>query len=57
MKASLLSFWMDESGRDVADYAVLLALVALVLFVVFTAYRSAVEGKFIAAARTLRIRM
>jgi Flp pilus assembly pilin Flp len=56
MKASLLSFWMDESGQDLADYAVLLALVALLLFIVFAAYRSAVEGKFMAAARTLRIR-
>ena len=40
------SFWMDESGQDMAEYALLLALIALVLIVAIQAFRGAIEARF-----------
>jgi pilus assembly protein Flp/PilA len=40
------SFWKDESGQDMAEYALLLALIALVLVVAITAFRGAIQAKF-----------
>ena len=46
MKDLIRSFWKDESGQDMAEYALLLALIALVLVVAITACRGAVQAKF-----------
>jgi Flp pilus assembly pilin Flp len=40
------SFWKDESGQDMAEYALLLALIALVLIVAITAFRGAIQNRF-----------
>ena len=46
MKDLMRSFWMDESGQDMAEYALLLALIALVLIVAITAFRGAIQARF-----------
>jgi pilus assembly protein Flp/PilA len=46
MKDLIRSFWKDESGQDMAEYALLLALIALVLVVAITAFRGAIQAKF-----------
>jgi Flp pilus assembly pilin Flp len=43
----------DESGQDMAEYALLLALIALLLVVVIGAFRDAVGAKFDAASSAL----
>jgi Flp pilus assembly pilin Flp len=53
MKDLMLSFWKDESGQDMADYALLLAIVAIALIAAFTLYRGAIQARFTGAARTL----
>jgi Flp pilus assembly pilin Flp len=49
----LRSFLRDETGQDMAEYALLLALIALVLVVAIQAFRNAVEEKFQAASSVL----
>ena len=46
MKDLMRSFWKDESGQDMAEYALLLALIALVLIVAITAFRGAIQNRF-----------
>jgi Flp pilus assembly pilin Flp len=47
------SFWLDESGQDMAEYALLLALIALVLVVTIGAFKDAILNKFEEASSTL----
>jgi Flp pilus assembly pilin Flp len=49
----LRSFWNDDSGQDMAEYALLLALIALVLVVSINLFRDAMQTKFAAATSTL----
>jgi Flp pilus assembly pilin Flp len=49
----LRSFWKDESGQDMAEYALLLALIALVLVVAINAFKGAVQAKFTKASSVL----
>jgi Flp pilus assembly pilin Flp len=53
MKEVVLGFWKDESGQDMAEYALLLALIALVLVVTIAAFRDAIQAKFQQAATEL----
>jgi Flp pilus assembly pilin Flp len=53
MKGLMRSFWKDESGQDMAEYALLLALIALVLVVAIGSFKSAIETKFNKATSTL----
>lgn len=46
MKDLMRSFWMDESGQDMAEYALLLALIALVLIVAIQGFRGAIQARF-----------
>jgi pilus assembly protein Flp/PilA len=53
MKDLMRSFVKDESGQDMAEYALLLALIALVLVVAITAFKDAIATKFGSATSTL----
>ena len=45
MKNFLTTLWQDESGQDMAEYALLLVLIAVVVTVAVIAFRDAiVEG-------------
>jgi Flp pilus assembly pilin Flp len=49
----LSGFWNDESGQDMAEYALLLALIALVLVVAINAFKTAIQTKFEDATSTM----
>jgi Flp pilus assembly pilin Flp len=49
----LRSFWKDESGQDMAEYALLLALVSLVLVATISAFRGAIQVTFQSATSSL----
>jgi Flp pilus assembly pilin Flp len=49
----LRSFWKDESGQDMAEYALLLALVSLVLVATISAFKGAIQVTFQDATSTL----
>ena len=49
----LRSFWKDESGQDMAEYALLLALVSIVLVVTINAFKGAIQAKFLSATSQL----
>jgi Flp pilus assembly pilin Flp len=51
-----LSFWRDESGGEMSDYALFLGLVALILVIAISAYRGPIQHRFFEAARTLSVR-
>lgn len=42
----LKNFWTDESGQDLAEYGLLLALIAVALVVAITAFRNAIINTF-----------
>jgi pilus assembly protein Flp/PilA len=46
MKNLMLKFWSDESGQDMAEYALLLALIALALIAAVIAFRGAIIDRF-----------
>ena len=52
----LSRFWTDDSGDEMADFAILLGIVAVLLIAAFTVFRDALSAKFAAAASVLRIR-
>ena len=53
MKDLMHRFWKDEAGQDVAEYAMMLALVALVLIASIQAFRGAIQAKFQASTSQL----
>ena len=54
MKDMLMTFWKDESGQDMAEYALLLVLIAVVVTVAVIAFRGAIEDSFTNAEARLR---
>ena len=52
----MLSFWKDESAQDLAEYALLLALIALVMIVAINAFRGAIGTRFESATEALEER-
>jgi Flp pilus assembly pilin Flp len=40
------SFWADESGQGLAEYAVLITLIAIVLFTAIVLFRDAIINVF-----------
>ena len=53
MHAFLTQLWQDESGQDLAEYALLLALIAVALVGGITALSGAITGRFQEATTTL----
>ena len=49
----LKTLWLDESGQDTAEYALLLLLIALALIVAITGFRSAIANAFSRATAQL----
>jgi pilus assembly protein Flp/PilA len=54
MKDLMLTFWQDESGQDMAEYALLLALIALAIITAVIAFRGAIIGRFNQATTQLQ---
>ena len=46
MKDMLMTFWKDESGQDLAEYALLLGLITVVLVGVIVAFSDAIQALF-----------
>jgi pilus assembly protein Flp/PilA len=46
MKNFLTALWSDESGQDLAEYALLLVLIAVVVAVAVIAFRDAIVDGF-----------
>jgi Flp pilus assembly pilin Flp len=46
MKQLLRNLWQDESGQDLAEYAMLVVLIAVALIVIVGLFATAVEGGF-----------
>lgn len=46
MKRSLLAFWVDDSGQDLAEYGLLIALIALIVIVALTPVGNKIAGMF-----------
>ncbi|TVP58277.1 MAG: Flp family type IVb pilin [Gemmatimonadales bacterium] len=53
MKDFMLTFWKDESGQDLAEYAILLGLITIVLIGLITAFSGAIGDLFQRATDTL----
>ena len=53
MKDMLMTFWKDESGQDLAEYALLLGLIALLLVAAIGLFRDSIEGLFDRASGVL----
>jgi Flp pilus assembly pilin Flp len=53
MRALMRSFWSNEVGQDMAEYALLLTLIALVLVIAIAGLRGAIEGRFDETAKAL----
>jgi Flp pilus assembly pilin Flp len=49
----LKRLWLDESGQDTAEYALLLLLIALALITAVTGFRTAIENAFNRATQQL----
>lgn len=54
MKDLLKSFWTDESGQGLAEYAVLIALITLALIIVIRPFRNAIIAVFNAVTGALQ---
>ena len=46
MNNFLTTLWQDESGQDMAEYALLLVLIAVVVTVAVIAFRGAITDAF-----------
>lgn len=46
MKQMLKSFWTDESGQGLTEYALIIALVAVGLILILIAFRVAIANVF-----------
>ena len=46
MKDLMRTFWADESGQDLAEYGLLLALIAVVVAIAIVAFRERIVGAF-----------
>ncbi len=46
MKNFLTTLWQDESGQDMAEYALLLVLIAVVVTIAVIAFRDAIVNGF-----------
>ena len=53
MQQLLKTLWLDESGQDTAEYALLLLLIALALIAAITGFRSAITNAFSRATAQL----
>jgi pilus assembly protein Flp/PilA len=53
MKQFITTLWQDESGQDLAEYALLLALIAVVLVAAIAGLQAAIGGRFTAATTEL----
>ena len=53
MKDMLMTFWKDESGQDLAEYALLLGLITIVLVGLITAFSGSIGGLFTRATGVL----
>ncbi len=49
----LKRLWLDETGQDTAEYALLLLLIALALIVAITQFRSSIANAFSRATAQL----
>ena len=46
MKELLKSFWTDESGQGLTEYALIIALVSIMLIAVLWYFREAIQNVF-----------
>ena len=53
MKNFLTTLWQDESGQDMAEYALLLVLIAVVVTIAVIAFRDAIVNGFEEATEQL----
>lgn len=53
MAELIISLLKDESGQDMAEYGLLLALIAVVLVVAIVAFRGAIQNTFEEATSVL----
>ena len=56
INALMLRFWNDESAQDLAEYALLLALIALVMIMAINAFRGSIGTRFDSATEALEQR-
>jgi len=54
MKDMLMTFWKDESGQDLAEYALLLGLITVALVVIVTAFGETIIALFTRADTELQ---
>jgi len=53
MEKFLRTLWQDESGQDMSEYALLVALVGIGLILITITFRDAIGGVFDATATEL----
>ena len=54
MTSFLTTLWQDESGQDLAEYALLLVLIAVVVAVAIVGFRNVIEEGFLRATNRLQ---
>jgi len=54
MKRFITTLWQDESGQDLAEYALLLGLIAVALVGAIVLLRQAIENRFEEAGDALQ---
>ena len=54
MKELFKSFWTDESGQGLTEYALIIALVSIALILVLIAFRNEIGRVFNTITTTLR---